>query len=531
MANIRSQSLLEIGANSATKNRSSSHPPNLRSFSSSGLVENPSDCRRRNTLTKLKDLVIPEVEGKDGSKALSPPPWKQENGDNGFPKYSPAFKRKPITVYDGSKESPSSSSSPKNNSPVVKSDDSDNDSAVSSGRSSLSHSSVSPPNSPKSNGKTRTEPISESEENNNPRVLKKDSIEAINRKNILQSCKKSSATMNSPWNGKPASRSSSFTIAERKKSFEMITSTRTLGEKVNTHSSQDSLSRKSSRDCDSAFTSRRPSSNSEYPTSSSRRGSETLAETIKDIETRVAQMSESVLRSNGVGDDKWSTLEKKYSKTEKSNERPKDLVFGPRKSSLTTPSPGSKTIKELAERWESRTSLVSEGKTPTEATAKVLEPKTSFFLPSESEEWESFDPSDSSLTSMSTPTHSNNKSADAGRKYSVPIYSDVVDAAGNSQNGVKMRENKKNNTVPSRPSSLIETGAGTELKVFEMGHLGDHPGRHISASTSRGSSQADLLDCSTTSNTPKSPLPGSSSRELLDVFSNSRTEVPTGKCK
>jgi hypothetical protein len=221
-------------------------------------------------------------------------------------------------------------------------------------------------------------------------------------------------------------------------------------------------------------------------------------------------------------------LEKKYSKTEKSIERPKDLVFGPRKSSLTTPSPGSKTIKELAERWESRTSLVSEGKTPTEATAKVLEPKTSFFLPSESEEWESFDPSDSSLTSMSTPTHSNNKSADTGRKYSVPIYSDVVDAAGNSQNGVKMRENKKNNTVPSRPSSLIETGAGTELKVFEMGHLGDHPGRHISASTSRGSSQADLLDCSTTSNTPKSPLPGSSSRELLDVFSNSRTEVPTG---
>jgi len=30
--------------------------------------------------------------------------------------------------------------------------------------------------------------------------------------------------------------------------------------------------------------------------------------------------------------------------------------------------------------------------------------------------------------------------------------------------------------------------------------------------------QADLLDCSTTSDTPKSPLPGSSSRELLDVF-------------
>merc|ERR550525_498799 len=56
-----------------------------------------------------------------------------------------------------------------------------------------------------------------------------------------------------------------------------------------------------------------------------------------------------------------------------------------------------------------------------------------------------------------------------------------------------------------------------------MGHLGDHGGIHrngngISASTSRGSSQADLLECSTTSDTPKSPLPGSSSRELLEVF-------------
>jgi len=30
--------------------------------------------------------------------------------------------------------------------------------------------------------------------------------------------------------------------------------------------------------------------------------------------------------------------------------------------------------------------------------------------------------------------------------------------------------------------------------------------------------QADLLDCSTTSDTPKSPMPGSTSRELLEVF-------------
>ena len=130
-----------------------------------------------------------------------------------------------------------------NTSTAVKSDDSDNDSAVSSGRSSLSHSSVSPPASPKSaknlprnnlatsSGETIQEsPMSMTSEVNDPRVLKKDSVEAINRRNILESCKKSSAKPDfktvSGWNsGRPASRSSSFTIAERKKSFEMMNST------------------------------------------------------------------------------------------------------------------------------------------------------------------------------------------------------------------------------------------------------------------------------------------------------------------
>ena len=86
-------------------------------------------------------------------------------------------------------------------------------------------------------------------------------------------------------------------------------------------------------------------------------------------------------------------------------------------------------------------------------------------------------------------------------------------------------------------SSLIES-VGAELKAFEIGNLGDHGGRHHhhggqdrlgvpgllpdSSVTSRGSSQADLLECSaslasTDSHGPKSPLlPGS--RELLEVF-------------
>ena len=108
--------------------------------------------------------------------------------------------------------------------------------------------------------------------------------------------------------------------------------------------------------------------------------------------------------------------------------------------------------------------------------------------------------------------------------YSVPInfaHHDVTDdSTADSQTRVKMRgdnNGKKNNVAPSRPSSLIETGAGTELKVFEMGHLGDHPGRHISASTSRGSSQADLLECSTSSDTPKSPLPFMASQGMKSI--------------
>jgi hypothetical protein len=341
---IRSQSLLEIGGGQKAGSRSSSHPPNLRSYSSSGLIGglgtnqdqnnvNIQGERRKNTLTKMKGLVIPETEtpSTSQSKTLTTPPWKDESSN--LPKYSPAFKRKPFSVLghgqsergqmsnnlDQNQQTQNNGGS-KNNTQqqidstnvqmhqkqnnhqnhVVKSDDSDNDSAVSSGRSSLSHSSVSPPSSPKSNGKSglrngSSDPRSAADssaeaDTQNPRVLKKDSIEAINRRNILNSCKKSNAKtkmgdhVKNPngtphWNGKPASRSSSFTIAERKKSFEtMQTNIRSLGEsaKVNTHSSQDSLSRKSSRECESGFTSRRPSSNSELPiqssSNSSRRG-------------------------------------------------------------------------------------------------------------------------------------------------------------------------------------------------------------------------------------------------------------------
>ena len=261
----RSQSLMEIGSALPKRTLSSERgqpttSQHIRSQSSSGLEtsELPIEQRRKNTLTKMKGLVIPEVNNEamaspppsaasTPASKLSTPPWKQQtssSSDMPSSKYSPAYKRKPFSVYGNNnghantstneKRSSPTSSSNNNNSTNVKSDDSDNDSAVSSGRSSLSHSSVSPPASPKSakNRPLPNETIQESSSeasstDTNPRILKKDSVEAINRRNILESCKKSSAkpefTKASGWNsGRPASRSSSFTIAERKKSFELM---------------------------------------------------------------------------------------------------------------------------------------------------------------------------------------------------------------------------------------------------------------------------------------------------------------------
>jgi len=86
--------------------------------------------------------------------------------------------------------------------------DSDNDSAVSSGRSSLSHGSTSPPPLSKLNERKpssssssaiflqrKSESTSNAILTENPRVLKKDSIEAINRRNIIDSCRSSSGLM------------------------------------------------------------------------------------------------------------------------------------------------------------------------------------------------------------------------------------------------------------------------------------------------------------------------------------------------
>ena len=345
----RSQSLNEIGANvpdkrhnnisvtgrsrsSALVTEQANATNSTRKSSMTSLIEQ----RRRSTMSKLKGLVIPEVtegsavggernsltarhksnsSGSSGSKStgsglgsgggsssLPSPPWKEkESGQQAeFPKYSPAFKRKPFTVYNTKKSQERTNSEEKEENsphykppigkrnsdeslpscPAQKTEDSDNDSAVSSGLSSLSGRSSSPPQSPKQREK-QSGTNNRGHEQQNPRVLKKNSVEAINRQNVLNACKKSAPTTvgmrtdqerssgmrtedlrkaerddppldtSSPRSnrtcGRPASRSSSFTIQvhvrfsatthkylsnstfqERKKSFESESTNTTI---------------------------------------------------------------------------------------------------------------------------------------------------------------------------------------------------------------------------------------------------------------------------------------------------------------
>ena len=121
-----------------------------------------------------------------------------------------------------------------------------------------------------------------------------------------------------------------------------------------------------------------------------------------------------------------------------------------RRSSITKISPGSKTIKELTERWESRSSLTSNEASPPSGKEWPQTPTnnktTAFFLPSESEEWESFDPS---TTPDSTNSNIPSNPVLPDRKFSVPLYSAPETGT------VKLRDNKNKNAAPSRPSSLI----------------------------------------------------------------------------
>merc|ERR1712123_497353 len=761
----RSQSLNEIGKSQKVPKQHQDMGTQGRSRSSNIIVPSEQgrkssmtvliEQRRRSTMSKLKGLVIPEsvtesnsvnhsskqkssvnekhsVISNKVSGALPNPPWKEKNNTDEFPKYSPAFKRKPFTVYntknarplsrEGQNESERSMSprSPQDkaecrlniqnlskkqpneqlaykppigkknsdeglpNSPTgLKTEDSDNDSAVSSGRSSLSGRSSSPPQSPKAIRNELREKMQNNKNSNidmNPRVLKKNSVEAINRQNVINACKKSSATpindinaaftkeelknaelaeppleTSSPRNnrtcGRPASRSSSFTIAERKKSFESQQS-ESSSSRRGSNSSQGSLSRRSSRDAFETNTNSRRSSREVMEEVNSRRssrvttptGNSNYPDSILDIEEKVAYMSDvvdrassatpterrSLSRTNSIASErstyssrssrnssivsektpfarnssimskdsaisediskeaevrdrkkpeeklikkssnadtasKWSELEKKYSKglssnsigekisklsksttEETKNERPKDLAIAHKKISNGINSPSSKNFKELAEKWQtisidtpiysptsqnprmsstlprksSKEKVLSSPLTSPDFTPSTLPRKhsrekspvkscdevpwsppapvkNSYYQVNGETEWSGFD----MAAKCDLPD----------RKFSVPAY---------NESAVKLRDKKDN--VPSRPSSLIESSDQKDLKIFEIGNLGDNNRLMLNSnSTSQSSSQADLLDShSVTSDTPKSPLPSSSSREILDVFSN-----------
>merc|ERR1712088_959990 len=244
--------------------------------------------------------------------------------------------------------------------------------------------------------------------------------------------------------------------------------------------------------------------------------------------------------------------------------RPKDLAITQKKLSSSTKSPSSKNFKELAEKWQ--TISVDSPTTP----SSISSVSSSATLPRKASKEKSGSPSASSTSTVlsSSPSTANtlprrqesrqtaaereDKSSDeapwspgpptghpmenpyyqvngemegrdwsgfdmAGkcdipdRKFSVPAYNEA---------SVKLRD--KRDTMPSRPSSLIESSEQKDLKIFEIGNLGDERRLLLNSnSISQSSSQADLLDSnSVTSDTPKSPLPSSSSREILDVFSN-----------
>jgi len=761
----RSQSLNEIGKSQKLSRQHQDMGSQGRSRSSNVIVANDQgrkssmtvliEQRRRSTMSKLKGLVIPEsvtetnsvnhsmkqksstnekqgVPTNKSSGNLPNPPWKDKNESEEFPKYSPAFKRKPFTVYNTKGSRPLSregqndserSMSPRSqqeksenrivqikhlkqnskeqltykppigkknsdeglpSSPTgLKTEDSDNDSAVSSGRSSLSGRSSSPPHSPKAIRNELREKIQNNNNANNdmnPRMLKKNSVEAINRQNVINACKKSSATpindinlayskdelknteiveppleTSSPRNnracGRPASRSSSFTIAERKKSFESHQS-ESSSSRRGSNSSQDSLSRRSSRDTFDANTNSRRSSREVMEEMNSRRssrvttptGNSNFPDSILDIEEKVAYMSDVVDRASSVtpterrslsrtnsiaserstyssrssrnssivsdktpfarnnsilskdsaiseditresdersvksADDKpvkkmcngeenatkWSELEKKYSKgissnsigekisklsksasEETKNERPKDLAISHKKISNGINSPGSKNFKELAEKWQTISidtpiySPTSQNPMPSTLPRKSSKEKVlSSPLPSpnltpstlprklsrekspvktcDDVAWSPQSPIKNSYYQVNGDTEwsgfdMTGKCDLPDRKFSVPAY---------NESSVKLRDKKDN--VPSRPSSLIESSDQKDLKIFEIGNLGDNNRLMLNSnSTSQSSSQADLLDTnSVTSDTPKSPLPSSSSREILDVFSN-----------
>ena len=170
----------------------------------------------------LRSPVSPDVtdsaaqQQKRTSTALSSLPWKSNSPT--LPKYSPAFKRKELTVLPAGRLSGSGSispSSPPSSKPppppsipslvvavsaeesgTMSADDTDGDSAVSSSRSSFSPSGSPLPERASSSSAEDSNTTSAAA-TSALRVLKAQSVEALNRKNVLQSARFSSGGVGS----------------------------------------------------------------------------------------------------------------------------------------------------------------------------------------------------------------------------------------------------------------------------------------------------------------------------------------------
>lgn len=632
----RSQSLNELGRNqhiSSNNNKSESKPVRSQTtgtiavpgqqqkavgYNRKSSVNVMLEQRRRSTLTKLKGIVIEDI--------------KEES----VKKESTGISNNKHTPIEHGKDKQSHFSSKSARSPVERVENSVPGLNTSANLSLQTKRS----NDEKTKPKTNTD----------PRILKRNSVEAINRQNVINACKRSSSSMarnrdlkdlkktesidNTSLskistlvnNGleKKSSQSTLLTSPDKKKTFQSGTadfSSSKRGASSSPIKEPKESNPTNIQVLDSSHHSYRsispPSSNSFFPDS------------ILNIEEKVAYMTDvvdravsitpterkSLSRTNSTTSDRstiscrssrnssivseksphvrnnsilsrdsaicediindqdentsfredksrWSELEKKYSTEEKlpktnfptetKNERPKDLPLAKKKFSSGNPSPGTKNFKELAEKW--KTLSIDNISSPSSIESITPTIKTSCTLPRNSSKekiilttgvldstdktyptmtWKNLEQKsaeEQKCVSWSPPALTKNpyyqvnggetewsgfNSPDrcdfSDRKFSVPAF--------NEQN-VKLRDKRDN--MPSRPSSLIESSEQRDLKIFEIGNLGDTNRLLMNSnSTSQSSSQADLLDSqSVASDTPKSPLPSSGSREIMNAFGN-----------
>ncbi|CAB4063128.1 IL16 [Lepeophtheirus salmonis] len=355
---------------------------------------------------------------KPTQRSITAPPWKQSSPTSHHSQYSPAFKRKPFSLFD---DSPTLSDPPKARSTPLKDE-------YSSSSSTL---------------------FEEEMDENNPRLLKRESVEAINRKKytrFLQKVKwRYSLIEKKTWENLHQDLPPS-PLQKEKKSFEN-------GSKPE--------NRRFSREIDVS----RRSSSSVTPTSS-RRSSKSSDITLEGNPRLSFDDSNEDEVDNGNSDNILDNCSHSSWKKEM-KDIDIDENWGESKDDLNNDSNISMDIIDdsLFKLGEEACTNVNVLYTSSKKD-NVLYSGSSKLIPSNciNNLNPSLPPPPQNSHMLSKPFHP------PDRKYSVPIYS--------NNDHVKMRE-KKNDPVPSRPSSLVDTA---EMKVFEVGNLGPNTNpSHVSS--------------------------------------------------